>query len=733
MCLAVSSAAYADAPVADTEPRQATLEEVVVTANKREQSIEDVGIAVTALGQQQLATLGRQEMSNLAQFVPSLQIQEQGSPTNIVFNIRGVAQNDYAPHQESPIAFYSDGAYISSRQIPGGMTFDLDRIEVLRGPQGTLFGRNATGGLVQLISAKPTKDFEGFFTATAESYRTFDTEGAISGPINDTVRARLSFTTLDGGGYLKNLNPLGRDTGEQNFRAVRAQIAADVGNAGELTLKWQYMRNLNDTSNGLSMYEPSTVNDQGLGVFLARGVYEKGLNLPPDGNPFTIFYQPYTNFNREFISGTATYTQGLGDVDLTSITDYQHFTRNNVTEGPYFLAKTGQKQTFWQASQELRLAENKGPLRWTVGAYGLRRVSDNEQPFGLANSGLPAFFPDVDTFFDLSTTSFAAFAQTEYDIGSHFTLIGGLRYGYDRINFDYSNYIGYAPGTPDDEQLFGPPAFTYNTSTVGALARISKGDWSGKAELDFKPVSDVLIYASVNRGTKAGGFNAPSFGPYQVDALRFNEEVLTNYEGGLKQTFLDRTAHLNVSGFYYNYQGYQSFQPAGISFFLRNQQAYVKGAEADFDIRPVHGLNLAAFGSYLDAIVKDVKNPAPYDYIQSDRWMPQAPRWSFGGSVSYTTDMGSGSLTLSTNWKWNTSQFFTVFNEPVSREGTYTVGNVRASYTLDHLPLEFALYVNNVTDRLYRTFSVDDSAVDGHVESYFARPRTFGGTITYRR
>ena len=306
---AVSIPAYGQVAQPATDEEKGA-DEIVVTAQKRAQGLQDVAASVTALGANALASIGRQDVTALAGQVPSLQVN-QYSPTITIFNLRGVSQNDFADSQEAPIAFYADEVYVSALGAISGQTFDLQRVEVLRGPQGTLFGRNATGGLIQIVSAKPSRELEGFMTVTVGSYGQVATEGAISGPLGERVRGRLSFTTNHHGGYIENR--IGADLGNSKFYGFRGQLAFDVGDDGELTLKAQYLRNDQERSGGLYSHVAARPNADGLGVALGRteDFYGTGPGadpfgyVEPDNDPFTGSYDRIGSFDRTAASVSA--------------------------------------------------------------------------------------------------------------------------------------------------------------------------------------------------------------------------------------------------------------------------------------------------------------------------------------------------------------------------------------------------------------------------------------------
>jgi iron complex outermembrane receptor protein len=202
-CLAQTAPASAGAPAT---PAADTVDTVVVTAQRREQKLQDVGIAVTVLNAKALASQGIKDSTDLTRTVPSLRMNEY-TPSAVVFNIRGVSQNDFGDEQEPPVAVYQDDSYASSFVASGFPLFDLQRVEVLRGPQGTLFGRNATGGAIQFISNKPTDQLSGYATVGTGSYGDFNMEGAISGPLAENLQARISGMRDEAGGYLQDIIP----------------------------------------------------------------------------------------------------------------------------------------------------------------------------------------------------------------------------------------------------------------------------------------------------------------------------------------------------------------------------------------------------------------------------------------------------------------------------------------------------------------------------------------------
>jgi iron complex outermembrane receptor protein len=714
--IAVASPAMAQAVPDPTDG------EILVTAQKRSQNIQDVAVSITALGSENLASIGRQNIAALATQVPGLQVN-QYSPTVTIFNIRGVSQVDFADSQESPIAFYSDEVYIGSLGAISGMMFDLDRVEVLRGPQGTLFGRNATGGLIHVISAKPSDTFSAFATTTIGSFDQFSTEGAITGPLGEGLRGRLSFTTDYHDGYIDNR--IGPDPGQTRFWAGRGQIAADIGDNGELTVKLQGMRNRKEHSAGAYSFAAAAPDADGLGRFIGpnedyfgtcAGCNALGYS-EPDSDPFTGSFNDPNVFDRKYWSGTARYVHDFGDITLTSITDLQKLKKDYTEDNdmsPIASVRYITHQNLHQISQEIRLSGHSSRLDWTAGVYAIEIDTDNTYD-------APIDFIDTTLSYDgnMRTRSLAAFAQLEYKLTDEVTVTGGLRYSKDWKRTDFVNRIN------------GEDIFVFNSQTVGSLARRRDGDYSGKIEFAYSPTTDVLTYLSVNRGTKSGGFASPSSPPSDPSTVPFKPETLTSYEGGAKLTIFGGTTHLNVSAFYYDYHGYQSFTVVPpTTFTISNQNAVIKGMEAEFNARPFSGFYMQIFASLLDTKVKGLVLPS--GRIANGK-MPQAPKLSLGGLARYQFALGSiGKLSLQTDWKYDGIQYFSAFNPQVDRERTRIVGNARISFQPPSERWEAAVFVNNLTDREYRIGNADASGFIGDAQQTFAPPRWIGGSVTVR-
>lgn len=695
--------------------------DIIVTAQKRDQSLQDVGVSVTALGSEALATMGTSNITAIAMQVPGLQFNQYNS-TVTVFNIRGVSQNDFADHLEAPVAVYADEAYVAATGAVAGMMYDLDHVEILRGPQGTLFGRNATGGLIHLISKKPTDVLDGFLRASYGSFDTFNAEGGIGGPLAEGLRGRLSFAANRSDGYVENLT--GRDPKRQNNYALRAQIEADVGNRGEFYLKVHGIRNIHE-GGGTTYYTPAMPDADGLGT--PRGRTEDFAGAPCTGGcdlfgyqrPADLgYYQNSTDFNPEFnrtvYGGTARYTHDLDFATLTLLTDYLHLKKRYQEDSdvsPLPSMTYSIRQNLDQFSQEVRLSNNGDRLNWVAGLYYLNIKSKD-----YINLDFIAFGSDNEAPYSVKTNSYAAFGQVEYKFTDTLTGIVGARYTTDRKRFTYELIEN------------GVSLFEFNPTLNPDLARRRFNNLTGKIGLDYKPDRDTLLYVSVNRGAKSGNWASPSAMPVVPEQLPHGQERLTNYEGGFKLTLLDRHMRLNGAIFYYDYKNYQAFSFINQIQSITNRDAWVKGAELEVQTVPFRGMNINLGASMLDTKVKNLSLPSGRI---ADRRLPQAPKLSINGLVRYSFDTSIGTVGLQVDGKYDSGSYFSVVNAPLDWEGKRFVGNARIDLATVDSGIELAFFVQNMFDKKYRVFHLDLSGL-GLSQGVVAAPRSVGFSITKR-
>jgi iron complex outermembrane receptor protein len=745
---ALQPLAMAEQPAVDSSV--ATMEEITVTAQRREQNIQSVGISVTALNADKLTELNINTATDIVRAVPSLKMNAYSS-AQVVFNIRGVSQNDYGDQQEPPVAVYQDDSYSSSINLASFPIFDLARVETLRGPQGTLFGRNATGGAIQFISRQPTKQLDGYATLTVGRFGQTIIDGAVGGPLGERLQGRIAAIRNHDDGYMESVVPgIGRRGGNDHY-AVRGSLAWQATDATEFTLQTRYMKANKETQAGLYSLEAACPNAQFQGeftlpnqscAFWGTGPGQTGTGYRNDaispsrgGDPWKTAETQRSYVDRE-IFGTTLHSQfDLGRFTLLSITDFQHSEKfyveggdSSPDAGVYFF----QGSRLNQASEELRLSATVNQHEVVAGVYGMRVAGAYTGKFAD-----PFYGYDPDVAFSQATHSWAAFAQDEWSLNNQFKLIGGLRYWSDKRE---GAYFGSAPDVPG---LTPPVTIIFNRNQVSpggstitpADARRSFDGVTARLELDYKPTDELLLYTSFNRGSKSGGFTFSTGTPYSpneqtfLEGIPFKPEVLNAAELGLKST-LGGKVTFNADLFYYKYDDYQAFAQFGPVQTVINLNAHEFGAEAEINAHPTSGLTLQLGASYLDSKVKNVTLP---DLVTvEDHELPQAPRMSANALARYEFPLGAaGKASIQTDLQYSDKFCFTVLCAPVEREGSYSVANLRLGYAADSGAWDVAAFVDNAFDEKYRVYAFDSSLFSGVVAGVYAKPRTYGLTATW--
>lgn len=728
-------------------------DDIVVTAQRREQKLQDVGIAVSVMTADSLRDMNVQTATDLTRAVPELKMNAYSS-SQVVFNIRGVSQNDYGDQQEPPVAVYQDDSYSSSINLASFPTFDLARVEVLRGPQGTLFGRNATGGAVQFISNQPTRELDGYGSVTVGSYGQIITEGAVSGPLTDNLQVRVAGTRNRDKGYIRNINPGAPARGANNHWAVRGIVAWQPNADIESTLTLRYMRADKERQAGLYSLVASCPNARLQGEVLApdrscaywgtgpgetgAGYRNDAINPARGGDPYKTAATDPSYVDRKVFGADLKIQARVSDaVTLVTITDYQHGDKfytedgdSSPASGVYFTQ--GSRIDQW--SQEVRLQADLGANQLTAGAFAM---SIDGNYTGKYASLFYGYDPTV--AFSQNTRSYAFFVQNEWKVADRVTLVGGLRYWNDRKT---GRYFGSEPST-GVSIIFNPRQVAYGsfgviqprtgiTATPADATPVFDGV-TARALINYKPTDHVLLYASYNRGSKSGGFTFSTGTPFPgseaaaLNGINYRPETLNAWEVGAKTRLAPGTT-LNLSAFYYDYQNYQAFAQYSTVQTVVNLPAKSAGLEVEFATRPIRGLTLQANASFLDTKVRNVELP---DLVTvEDHRLPQAPSFSGNLLARYEFAVAGGTASLQADAQHSSSFCFTVLCAPVERERAYTVANARIGFAGPADRWDIALFVNNLFSERYRVYGYDNTLFDGTVAGVYAKPRTWGLTGT---
>ena len=651
--------------IGSTAVQAAVLEEVKVTASKREQSMQDVGISVSAFSGDQMKALGVTNTVEITQQVPALQMLTF-SPNLTVFNIRGVSQNNFTDNLEAPVAVYVDDVYMATMNGINAQLFDVERVEVLRGPQGTLFGRNATGGVIHYLTVGADNDeLNGYIEGTVGDYDRQSLEFAVGGSLTDSIRGRIAGRTAEMDGYMESkpfpegnpLPPSGVDIGGEDGWTLRGELQFDLGDTAVLTLQARHTEDDEVTTGAYSFlpygdasqaYIPPEFQQFTNDVILEGGDPPGGLTLeqftaavffcpsqldcfaPVDEAGRTIYegdhpephehYSDYAGFmDRETDSYTVKLDWELGDaMDLVSITNYFELDKFYTEDGdgiPVPIIEFTTVADFTQFSQELRVSGDTDTMRWVAGLYYL----DMETDADVITRGAPVSGVAVDLGYDpaelgdpqvrqdytLDSTNWSIFGQGEWDFADNFTLILGLRWSEDDKEMDFVTAFQSPSNGIND------PSFNLGEAAAAAGSdndEVDYSDWAGRLQLDWRLSDDVMTYASYNRGIKGGNF-APSAN-VTLDRIRHDEEVLHAYEIGVKSELAGGLVRLNGAIFYYDYDDYQAFTFSDGTPSVANADAENYGAEVELTWTPNEHWDIIAGLSFQDSEVDGVETPA---------------------------------------------------------------------------------------------------------------------------
>ncbi len=709
------------------------LEEIIVVAQKREQNLQDVPISIAAFSGETVQSLGWLDAEDIAGQTPGLIATSfSGDSTVSIFSIRGVAQNDFADHQEAPVAVYVDGAYVGFTGAAGVQLFDIERVEVLRGPQGTLFGRNATGGLVHLISKRPTESTEAYLDVTVGEFSQMRLEGAVSGSLTDTLRARLSILSDQADGYFKN--NVGKDARDRDFLNVRAQL--------------EFLPS--DQFDGLLSLRSNQTNKTVGGAYDFRTSLVELGDIPTDfqGNPDSTpgandgDLNPQGFNDKEATGATLTLRFRPGDLELVSITDYGEFEKSYGEDSDGNISRTLEyvaEQDATQFSQEIRIGGEGARYQWLAGAYYLDLDGDY-----FTDLNAPTFGGAAIQNYSLETRSWSLFGQFEYELTSDTRLTAGVRWINDEKDYALLSVCQpadtlppgeeFLPGfPPNDCALFssGDPA---NPLVVEAgqinLSR-DDSDFAGVLSLSHQLNPDVMVYASLDRGMKGGGFTAPLDGFLTVPEIIYEPEILNSFEVGIKSTFADGRARLNAAAFVYDYEDYQGYVFQGLTSQVRNFDAEIHGGEIELELVPAEGLFASLGVSVLDATVKDVELASGGT---ADQQMITAPDLSLNLLARKTWDVSQGgSISLQLDGRYVDEQQYNTTNSALTLGGDYSVWNASLGYSHSGPDSEWSasVFVNNAFDEVYSTYRFDLSAFFGYSLIVHAPPRWIGARFRY--
>jgi iron complex outermembrane recepter protein len=764
MAMATSAAAQdvSDRSVpneSSTASESAGIEDIVVTASRRSETTQRSALSIQALSSEALERAHVTRPEDLNALAPGVAIATAGNQPQVY--IRGVGNFASNYLAEGAVAFNLDGVYISRATTTRGMFYDLERVEVLKGPQGTLYGRNASGGAINVITAKPKLgETSGFAEAGAGNLSLLQGAAALNIPLGETVAVRASGQVVDRDGYLSD-----------GYEDERTQSA-------RLQLLWQPNPDISLLLNGNYQH----VGGMGAGAVLKpqlpgdkfRGAADPAVTAIFLAQPFigSLLTYPKTDgfIDLDLYAIGAELNWNLGPATLTVIPAYRYSKSSDLTYVPGFpvLHSDTDKQT----SVEVRLGNSGAKLKWVLGGYYFNeQVTNPDGPAVATFQGLSTFIENLDY---LNTRSYAAFGQATYSVTDRFRVTGGLRYTYEKktLSDSFQNYsLPQQPPAPPGtcaaaEAEFDlaspyPPRFCrLDVNETGANAgRLTYNNVTFKAGVEFDVAPGSMAYANVSTGFKSGGFfQAPP-------PNTFRPEKLTSFDAGIKNRFLDNRLQVNAEVFFWRYEDHQetSVGPTAIPGF--------------FTLITVNAGKARSYGADLDVLFRATPhdeigfkvqyNKAKYDSFEyqypsafglppttcavgpsvngaqtvdcSGKPMMRAPLWT--GTVSYRHDFDLGDhgmIAASADMQFSSASYLATDFLPSERQGAFAVGNFDLNYTTASRRLMVSAFVHNIWNEAVYTQAFRYPYVsganplanpDGVILGSLRPPRTFGGRI----
>jgi iron complex outermembrane receptor protein len=730
------------------------IEEIVVTAQRREQDLQDVAIAVSAFSGENLRERGIVQSNRIGAQIPNLAIGTNGGPDgtpSVV--IRGVGLSDFSDANSGPIGIYVDDVYLKALRAQNFALFDLERLEVLRGPQGTLFGRNTTGGAVQYHSRKPGRDPEARVTVEAASDATYTGEVAMAGALGTNVAGRIAARYVDSDGWMSNswLD----ETNDYEKLSWRGTLAFDPTEELSILLKYEYGRSDGNSFpvKGRGLLDPldgSTCTAGRVDAYQcanALGYVEGDDDLLRARNDFE------DRTETDYRSGLLRLDWQLSDaITLTSISAWVGVDTHQGEDSdgsPAGILNVILDSEGEQVSQELRLAGASAGVNWVTGVYWLDDHNEGTPFFALFPELVPlaeAGYLDDSTaaavgsftsLYDQDTTSAAAFAHLEYALTETLDLTVGGRYTDEQVDAELMTLATFpaypvAPGV--QVPLADFPVVTMDDD-------IGDSNVSWKIGLDFSPREDLMVYASAGTGFTAGGFNTTAV-IEQFQAVPFDSEEIIAWEFGLKSRAFDERLQVNAALFRYDYDDMQVFTDivtsSGVSGRLVQNAASgeMQGAELELIALPAQGLTVQFTAGYVDSELSDFStqtfDPAAGAVVTVDlsgNTTALTPEWNCSALVRYAWAMAGGEASAQLAWSWQDSVFFSTDNTPGVAQDAYGLLDARIAWDAPQDRWQLALWGRNLLDEDYRSYS-SNLAPFGLYQDYGPQPRSIGVTAT---
>lgn len=689
----------------EADGREGGLETIVVTAQKRTENLQDVPIAVTSLSANALEAKGVENVLDLNAVVPSLSYTTQAASASP--RIRGVGTSNSTGGNENSVSTYVDGVYYASAPASVLSLNNVEQITVLKGPQGTLFGRNATGGLIQITTRTPGQDFEGEVKATYGNHDTFGGDIYLGGGLAPNLAADIAVHYLDQtDGFGVNLLT-GNDVNKSRDISLRSKWIADLGAATRVTAIFDY----SDSIYRGPAHRPVRATLPATGQPFRGGDFDVDSDIDPRSKV-------------EQYGMSVEVRHDLGSVELVSISAYRESTwdvrfDSDSTPAPLIDAQVYQKDR--QFSQELQLvSEDTGAFQWVVGGFFFdARAKWDPAILTVTAAGIINTIRTTQ-----STKSFAAFGQGTYDLSERTSATLGLRWTTEEKSIDGSGTV----------RVIGP-GFIVPQGPYAASQSVDKLTW--RFALNHQLADNVMAYASYNRGFKSGGFDPGK----SAAAASFNPEVVDAFELGLKSEVLDRTVRFNAAAFYYDYKDIQlNTYQAGLLAIYNGDSAKIYGVDADLTVSASRNLRLTFGGSWLHGRYGDfpITATAPVpgggiaqlpDISADGKRLQSTPDYQLNAGFDYSIDLPTAALRLAANLFHSGGWYSTPENR--AYQPAYTTVSASATYFFDAAEkYSLKLWGRNLFNQAYANSITTQIPFADFVS--IAPGRTLGATLGLR-
>ncbi|MBB3358696.1 MULTISPECIES: TonB-dependent receptor [unclassified Novosphingobium] len=695
------------------------LAEIVVTANRTESSAQKTAVALTVYTGADLAQKGISNVQSLATVDPSVNLSTSSGSAYVA--VRGIASTDVTEIGDPSVPIARDGFYTNRSFSIGTSMYDIARIEVLKGPQGTLNGRNSTGGLISLITNRPSDTAGAYGSFEVGNYRALNVEAGGNVPLTDTLAVRFSGIHRQHDGY-RHLTGINLDGDDENTSSGRVQ------------LQWKPTDNVKLWAS----YQHDDIRNVGDVAMVAA------LGTRPDFGDARSFPNQALTSNRvkgDRIRWEGTVANFAGDLTLTYAGgwDKQTWAHKLDATGPAYPAIRNfiqhEAPTTW--NHEVRLSNgSNNPLFFQVGLFHFQETNTiNSGIYNLAMTGPyapggPLSFLDFSNTYgihfdyNVKTKSDAVFGQIAYKLGDQWKLTVGGRYTRDEKVRTGGATLNY-PALAFPEWGF---VFPFTTGFTDGAGRMTKSQPTWHVGLDYTPASNSLVYAKYDRGYKSGGFNSNG----SAASIPYGPETLDAFEVGTKNRFMGNRLQLNASAFYFNYRGYQASQTAdslnGAAGTFNVGTAKIYGAEAQAVALFGQGGRIDLNAAWLHTRFGDnitVNDGGGTPQSIGGHQLPNAPKLSVSGGIEYAIPAFGGTLTPRADAKYSSSFYYSVFNTYDTQSRPYVTGNLSLQYAPEGARWTLQAFVRNVGDKVVLAYAAQN--FNSRLNTYqFQPPRTYG-------